>query len=292
MRRDQPRREGKGTIAVCAIMKNEARHLGEWIAYHRSIGVEHFYLYDNGSTDGTAALLADLVRRGIVTYRFWPRRPGQIEAYDDFAAQDAARWEWCAFIDLDEFISVEEAEPLGRWLGRFPKFAAIAIHWLNFGPSGHRAPPASLVTRAFLLRLPDGSAVHTHVKSIVRMSSYRGAITPHAFRVDGPVATTVGIELGDGTTDYSLSPIQIRGCVIAHYYTRSRQEWDEKVARGMADAAEDAPNRRDAVWFQLYEREAVIPDRRMAAHGDAIRREMALLGLDTGGGGVSMPRTP
>lgn len=38
-------------------MKNEKPYLKEWLEYHLLQGVEHFYLCDNGSTDGTDAYL-------------------------------------------------------------------------------------------------------------------------------------------------------------------------------------------------------------------------------------------
>jgi hypothetical protein len=41
-------------IAICAIFKDEAPFLLEWLAFHRMIGVDLFVLYDNGSNDGGA----------------------------------------------------------------------------------------------------------------------------------------------------------------------------------------------------------------------------------------------
>lgn len=38
-------------LAVCAIFKNEARYLAEWVTFHRLMGVQHFSLYNNGSAD-------------------------------------------------------------------------------------------------------------------------------------------------------------------------------------------------------------------------------------------------
>ncbi|MFO1028949.1 MAG: glycosyltransferase family 2 protein [Acetobacteraceae bacterium] len=46
-----------GRLAICAIFKNEASYLLEWIAYPRAIGFDHIVLYDNASTDGGAALI-------------------------------------------------------------------------------------------------------------------------------------------------------------------------------------------------------------------------------------------
>ena len=39
----------------------------EWIEFHRLVGVERFFLYDNGSTDDHREVLAPYVEEGIVT---------------------------------------------------------------------------------------------------------------------------------------------------------------------------------------------------------------------------------
>ncbi len=39
--------------SLCCIIRDEAQYLVEWIEYSRMIGVDHFFLYDHGSTDGT-----------------------------------------------------------------------------------------------------------------------------------------------------------------------------------------------------------------------------------------------
>ena len=38
-------------LGIVAIFRNEAKNLREWIEYHRLAGVEHFWLYNHGSTD-------------------------------------------------------------------------------------------------------------------------------------------------------------------------------------------------------------------------------------------------
>ena len=34
-------------VSICAMYKNEAKYILEWIEYHLMIGVDHFYLYNN-----------------------------------------------------------------------------------------------------------------------------------------------------------------------------------------------------------------------------------------------------
>ena len=46
-------------LAICAIFKNEAPWLKEWIIYHHKVlGVKHFYLYNNDSTDNFIEILS------------------------------------------------------------------------------------------------------------------------------------------------------------------------------------------------------------------------------------------
>ena len=58
-------RMAKHYISICCMYKNEALYLAEWIEYHRIIGVDHFYLYDNLSDDYHEAILEPYIRAGI-----------------------------------------------------------------------------------------------------------------------------------------------------------------------------------------------------------------------------------
>jgi len=54
-------------LAICATIKDEAPYIPEWIEFHRGVGVEHFFLYDNLSSDGSKEVLEPWVRAGLVT---------------------------------------------------------------------------------------------------------------------------------------------------------------------------------------------------------------------------------
>ena len=51
------------TLSIAAIMKNEKPYLKEWLEYHQLIGVEHFYLCDNDSNDGTEEYLQPYIKQ-------------------------------------------------------------------------------------------------------------------------------------------------------------------------------------------------------------------------------------
>jgi hypothetical protein len=59
-------------LTVATMMKNQRRWLREWIEFHLLMGVEHFLIYDNNSTDFPEEVLRHYIRRGIVTHIPWP----------------------------------------------------------------------------------------------------------------------------------------------------------------------------------------------------------------------------
>jgi hypothetical protein len=254
-----------GFLAICAIMKNEGVGILEWIAYHHALGVEKFFLYDNGSEDDTLAKVAPLRQAGLVEVVTWPLRPGQIQAYDDFAARHGARWTWCAFIDLDEFVVPFACESIPEWLARFEGRSGVALQWVNFGPNGHDEPPAGLAIEGYRTRFPDGYAVHGHVKTVVRMNRYAHALNPHAFAVtEGEIVDENDRPVVRNGQDYAIqAPMGHDAACLNHYYTRSRREWRIKLERGRTDAPDKPENLRDPTWLDIYEREAIIPDDRI-----------------------------
>src|SRR5579883_479648 len=67
-----PSGKKKYNLSIVAIFRNEKPYLREWIEYHRLVGVDHFYLYNNKSSDGSLEVLSPFIARGIVTLIDWP----------------------------------------------------------------------------------------------------------------------------------------------------------------------------------------------------------------------------
>jgi hypothetical protein len=92
-------------LAICAIFRNEAPYLREWIEFHRLVGVQKFHLYQNRSEDDYESVLRPYIDEGLVDLTDWPRQPPcQIESYRDFISQHAGKPWWVAFLDCDEFL--------------------------------------------------------------------------------------------------------------------------------------------------------------------------------------------
>src|ERR1700733_11023438 len=102
----------KYDLAICAIFQNEAPYIKEWIEYHKLVGVQHFYLFNNLSDDNYQDVLAPYVTSGEVDLIEWnyPSRenkewkPIQRNAYKKGIQAATGKARWLALIDLDEFI--------------------------------------------------------------------------------------------------------------------------------------------------------------------------------------------
>ena len=128
-------------MVICAIVKNEACYLDEWVAYHLSVGISEFRIYNNQSTDQTSEVLTRLSRRAPVNWRDWADRHYWIHtqrlAYVDGAMYSAGRREFVAFIDVDEFLVSRADIPIAEHpILRLEGVEAVAVTQRVFGSSG------------------------------------------------------------------------------------------------------------------------------------------------------------
>jgi hypothetical protein len=137
-------------VAICALYLNEAPYLREWIEFHRLMGVERFYLYDNGSTDDHLDVLAPYLDAGIAVRHEWPcSPPNQGEIYSDCLSRHRTDARWIAFIDIDEFLFSPTGRPLDEVLREYEPWPAIAVGIATFSYSGHRTRPSGLVIESY-----------------------------------------------------------------------------------------------------------------------------------------------
>ncbi|GAA6043995.1 hypothetical protein JCM8097_000181 [Rhodosporidiobolus ruineniae] len=54
------------TVAICAVPTHEEQYLPEWITWHRLLGVERFFLFDNSPSMSMRRLLRPWIEEGVV----------------------------------------------------------------------------------------------------------------------------------------------------------------------------------------------------------------------------------
>ena|ERR1700733_7101669 len=244
------------SLAICAIFKNEAPYLCEWIEFHRIVGVARFYLYQNRSDDDWQSILQPYIDKGIVEVTDWPFSPPcQIQAYQHFIDGHKRQPWWVAFIDCDEFVFSPCLATVTDALAEVssPEWGAVGVNWMCFGASGKERQSKGPVIERFTLRPTDNFGPNRHIKSIVRMDRVEWAgDDPHYFPVTGGTFSESGREIaGPLSSRPSYSWLRIN-----HYITKSREEFLRRIARGRADGAVN----RSESEFDVYQA-ADIDDR-------------------------------
>ncbi len=254
------------------VAKNEGRYLREWLEFQRLMGAEQVYLYDNGSTDDSAEIVAPFVKDGFVTLIPWatfdkevsPQRHAYAHALHNFGPD----FRWMAFIDLDEFLFPVEAPDLVSVLRGYEDCPSVCVPWFMFGFSAHDTPVPGLVIENYTQRAPfPPPARHAKLlkwKSIVNPAEVVAVNSAHLFDLAAGFTGGFDERKAKVTADKSTRP---SGDVLRvnHYYSRSREEFTAKLnmARfmpgGSSHRSHTDPSKRQRL-IDMIEAETVYDD--------------------------------
>ena len=241
-------------LAIVAIVKNEAKYIQEWILFYLLSGVDKIIIFDNGSTDETSQIVKQFSK---VDYYYFPGVTRQLDAYNVAIRQYRQQYRYMAFLDCDEFLYTEGElyEVIDSMFQVKENIGGIGVNWLHFGSSGHISQPDGNVVENYLWRAEEEFHKNRLIKTIAIPSRIFAYVSPHypLYRRGYIEYDENGQELaGDKSQFVSTKKIRIN-----HYFTKSREEWIEKVARGRADITAF----RDIEEFELRDRNEVFDDR-------------------------------
>lgn len=221
-------------LSVAAILKDESAYIVEWIEYHLLIGVEHFYLFNNDSTDGLHEVIKKYVDDGVVTIIDVHGQGIQLPVYREGIEIAKNETEWLAVLDLDEFlVNVDPASSILDFLEQQPeKISQILVGWMIFGSSGLIQKENGLVIDRF--RMHADNEFIADYKPIVRPNRVLTVPTPHWMEVFGTTIDETGKQLYRyPNTDIKISlPASKSKIRINHYYSKSLEEFENKIKRG------------------------------------------------------------
>lgn len=240
-------------FAICAIFKNEAPYLKEWIEFHKIVGAKHFYLYNNQSEDHYLEVLKPYIDSCVVELVDWQDEDflhrGQKMAYLDAIDKVKGKVKWLAIIDIDEYIVPKFKKTIPRILSSFEKdgVAGVGVNWQMFGTSSvPKISENELMVEKLVFKAPKYHSENIHVKSIVRPEYVVPPPHVHCFQYEEGYScvNTLGEEFSGPFSPYiTTAKLQIN-----HYWTKDEDFFYRvKVARrmGWGEALEFIERRRD-----------------------------------------------
>ena len=120
---------------ICAIAKNENKYMNDWLDYHFNLGFDHIYIFDNNNS--SAPKLIDAIspenqaKITIFNVNDIHREKFQIECYNTFYNENKNSFDWCAFIDIDEFICLKDFSNIKDFLQQsiFKNTSVVRLGW-------------------------------------------------------------------------------------------------------------------------------------------------------------------
>lgn len=220
-------------VSLCCIVKDENAYIIEWINYHRKIGVERFYIYDNDSSVPLESTLKEFIKEKIVVVHKITGSAVQCDAYNLCLKNYGKQSKWIAFIDVDEFIVPKSTcGDLRTFLKDYEKYGGVGLNWLMFGSNGHITKGKEPQYERFLYRSKESFSDNDHIKSIVQPKLTKTALNPHFFEYQkNNHCVNENFQFIEG----AFSPNSTTKIQLNHYFCRSLEEFKEKIVRGRAD---------------------------------------------------------
>jgi hypothetical protein len=228
-------------LSLCLICKDENDYLAEWLDYHILLGVDRFYIYDNGSQISLRETLADYIQRGWVVVIDIKGLAVQLYAYDHCLQNFGKYSRWIGFIDTDEFFVSKGNMDLKELLKGYEDYGGLAVSSIFFGSNGHKNRPVSGQIAAYTRAVHPSFATNELVKSIVQPDRVLLPNSPHDF-IYHQDAWCVNEDFY--RVDNQNFPNHVEKIQLNHYYCRSESELETKLNRGRGAQVGSWPRKR------------------------------------------------
>lgn len=256
-------------LSICTIAKNEGEYFVEWIEYHKLVGVEKFYVYDNESTDNTKDILQPYIDSGIVEYTYREGTKQQLAVYADCLEKFRFDTEWMAFIDLDEFIVPVKHKNIQTFLQNFDNCSAVQINWVCYGSAGKKTKESGFVIERFKDHSVLDYKANRHIKSIVHPQQVLNFSGAHeCIPLFGKILNAKGEEVKKSHN--SLQPAGQDIIRINHYALKSFEEYTNKRSMGRVRDGRPLADQ----YFDYYDKNDIKNDEIMDEYIIRLKKNM------------------
>lgn len=236
---------------ICAIAKNEHLYLEEWLSHHLSIGFDEITIIEDYESLSHKSITdkfpSDKVHLIPASEHFnslqnkgesgWKR---QMRAYNKFIYNHKSDNAWVAFIDIDEYIMIDEGETLDSIVSYLDEcgYNSVAIFWKCYNANGHITRPKEGIVKSYTHYIDASNTKSSKYKqnffslykAFVKLDnnftcfSHDVHTTDRLTDIDGVPVTLYD---RDVTRDPKYDKLHIN-----HYFTKSWEDWCVRISRG------------------------------------------------------------
>ena len=236
-------------IALFVIGRLENQYVLEYVNYYINLGFNHIYIGDNNydNEDYFEDVLQDYINKNLVTIIDLRNKPSiQMSFYKDMYEKYNSQYDWLAFYDFDEFLTLNKHNTIQEYLNEsiFINFNQILINWKIYTDNNLIINDYRPCLERFITPMIEDKRItydfphNNHVKSIIRGKINLNNIivnNPHHFYHNILQNTTCNSK-GEIIKNSPFTPYNFELAYIKHFTTKTIQEYlDIKYKRGTPD---------------------------------------------------------
>ena len=231
--------------AVVCIARLEGNYIREFIDHYRGLGFSNVIVCDNDHKDDNenlGSILKDYIDEGYVIYEDYRDKIGyQMKCYTEMYAKYKDKYDWIAFLDIDEFLEIPNYNRIEDYLKDKSDFDCVMVNWVCFGDNEQiQADYTKPIQERFKEPLPLDIRVqynfpeNFHIKSILKggLDNVVFGGNPHCTDNHFKCCNASGMQV----ENRPWQMMDYRQAYIKHYVTKSLEEWyTNKMKRGSGD---------------------------------------------------------
>lgn len=234
-------------VALCCIGRLENQYAVEFVEHYKKLGFDKIFIYDNnhdGEEHFEDVLQSYINENFVEIIDFRNKQAAQLLAYNDCYKKYNKKYDFIAFFDFDEFLTLVDDNDIKSYLDKFNDYDIIKINWMiytdnnlltnDFRPVLERFTTPMNYDKCTIYNFPENN----HVKSIVRggIKRFKWLNNPHTPKIKARYSDSVG----NKSDDSPFQPYNHSKAYIKHFITKTIDEFlNKKYKKGVADRTYD-----------------------------------------------------
>lgn len=239
---------------LCAIGRLENKYIKEWVEYYKNLGFTNIVLYDNnyGEEEYFEDVISEYIENGFVILKnYRNQQVCQTKAYNECYKEYGDLYDWIAFFDCDEFLTLKKQDNIEKYLSAlyFRRYDMIHINWMCYGDNNFINFEDKPILERFTTPIQYDTKVaydfpeNNHIKSIIR-----GGLRSVNFVGNSHTPNNNNIKCCNnrGIACNGISPFEkynFDEAYIRHFSTKTIEEYCNKLKRGFPDQVLDLQKR-------------------------------------------------